>query len=106
MAPDIRLQNGRLLASIKNSARLELRRCDAPIKNGGMKNGGIYLKWWNYFVRFVAGSTFRVMVANARQHWVSRDLNIAPRLFIGKNLPQFCRGSDLLMSPPGSIKSK
>jgi hypothetical protein len=30
------LQNGRLLASIKDSARLELRRCDAPIKNGGI----------------------------------------------------------------------
>ena len=106
MAPDIRLQNGRLLASIKNSARLELRRCDAPIKNGGMK------KWWDLFkmvelfCSVCGGSTFRVMKANARQHWVSRDLNIAPRLFIGKNLPQFCRGSDLLMSPPGSIKSK
>jgi hypothetical protein len=44
-----------LLASIKNSARLELRRRDAPFKNGGMKNGGIYLKWWNYFVWFMAG---------------------------------------------------
>jgi hypothetical protein len=58
MAPVIRRQNGRLLASIKNSARLELRRCDAPIKNGGMKNGGIYLKWWNYFVWFMAGPPF------------------------------------------------
>jgi hypothetical protein len=35
MAPDIRLQNGRLLASIKDSARLELRRSDAPLKMAG-----------------------------------------------------------------------
>jgi hypothetical protein len=58
MAPVIRLQNGRLLASIKNSAPLKLRRCDAPFKNGGIKNGRIYLKWWNYFVRFMAGPRF------------------------------------------------
>jgi len=49
MAPDIRLQNGRLLASIKNSAPLELRRCDTRFKMAGLKmvgfiqNGGIIL---------------------------------------------------------------
>jgi hypothetical protein len=40
MAPDIRLQNGRLLASIKNSAPLELRRCDTPFKMAGLKMVG------------------------------------------------------------------
>jgi hypothetical protein len=58
------------------------------------------------FCSVYGGSTFRILAAKARQQRVSRDSNIAPRLFTGKNLPQFRRGSDLLMSPPGSIKSK